>query len=371
MELTRRTFLVASAATPIASFASPVSARAAFRYKNPITGVTVRDCQIIRQGGAYFMTGTFPPFGGEKASPGVRIVESDDLKNWSAPRVVLKPDSWFQQLFWAPEIFPHRGRYYLTFNCPAEGNAPLGDWKGIHQSVGLAVADSVMGPYRVLTPDRPLVEGNDATLFLDSDGRVYLYHTTKQDEVEGIGCTPVDLERGHVMGKTVLCLTPGNKPGWEGGPNVGIEGPSVFKRGHRYYLLYSSWGRGYEVGYATAHSPLGPWEKYPGNPIFGAQDPEWSKKLSGIYTQSKDVPFGQVGHGSPFFGPDGRIWFSCHGIMQANRGYDVDPHLVIAPMNFSPDGSISMRLTWTEQVADLHWQHDPFWRPNGSPAAVR
>jgi beta-xylosidase len=375
----RRGFLV-GAASASAGFALPGTALLAaaekhhlrtFRYKNPILTATVRDCQIIRENGIYYMTGTFPPFWGEKPSPGVRISRSSDLLNWSTPEVVLTPQSWFQQLFWAPEIFPHQGRYYLTFNCPAEGNQPIGNGKNIHQSVGLAVADTVTGPYHVLTAAKPLVEGNDATLFLDSNGRTYLYHTTKVGEIEGIGCTRVDLRRGKAIGSTILCVTKGDRPGWDGGHGVGIEGPSVFKRGSLYYLLYSSWGRGYEVGYATARSPLGPWHKSNDNPIFGAQDPEWTKNYSGVYDQPEDVPFGQVGHGSPFFGPDGQIWFSCHGIMQKGRGYDLDPHLIIAPMTFRADGRIGMKLTWTEQVVEKPARADPYWRPNGSPASAR
>lgn len=315
------------------------------------------------------MAGTFPPFWGEGPSPGVRIAQSRDLKSWSKPEIVLKPAAWYQQLFWAPEVFPHAGKYYLTFNCPSGGDAPI-DPENRDQAVGLAVADNVMGPYRPLTPDRPLVKGNDATLFLDRDDRVYLYHTTEIGGIEGIGCTPVDLARARTIGHTVSCIRARRRPGWEGGKNVGIEGPSVFKRGSVYYMLYSGWGRGYEVGYATARSPLGPWIEYRGNPIFGAQDPDWTKDYSGIYTQAKNVPFGQVGHGSPFFGPDGRIWFACHGIMQKNRGYDLDPHLVITPMTFAADGSLAMRLTWTEQAIHPPARRDPFWRPSGSPASV-
>jgi beta-xylosidase len=317
------------------------------------------------------MSGTFPPFWGENPSPGVRVSQSTDLTNWSEPRVVLRPDNWYQQLFWAPEIFPYGGRYYLTFNCPAIGSAPIGDWQSIHQSVGLAVAERPLGPYQVLTRDRPLVEGNDGTIFLDADGSAYIYHTARIGGTDGIGCTRLDLVNGATVGDTTLCVTSSDTPGWEGGKNVHVEGPSVFRRGNLYYLIYSSWGRGYEVGYATAFSPRGPWRKATQNPIFGAQDPEWTKKYSGIYTQDPHIPFGQVGHGSPFFGPDKRIWFSCHGIMQKDRGYDLDPHLVLAPMNFAPDGSISMRLTWMAQKVDLaRVRPDPFWRSNGSPAAT-
>jgi beta-xylosidase len=340
-----------------------------FSYANPDYNISVRDCQIVREGGMYYLTGTFPPFG-RGISSGVRISHSTDLVHWSEPEVIVPPDpkSWYQILFWAPEIFPYHGRFYATFNCPADGSALLHSPHAMSwpQAVALAVADSIRGPYRVLTQSSPLTDGNDATLFSDSDGRVYVYRATAQ----GIACAKVNLEEGRTIGDSILCLRTGTADDWDGGAGVGIEGPSVFKRNGFYYLLYSSWRRGYEVGYATAPSPAGPWTKYPGNPIYGAQDADRCRRFHGTYTQSPDIPFGQVGHGSPFFGPDGRIWFCCHGIEQAGRGKDTQPHLVITPMNFGPDGSIRMTLTWTAQSVPVPAAvQDPLWAAAGLPAA--
>jgi hypothetical protein len=46
-----------------------------------------------------------------------------------------------RRLFWAAEIFPYRGRYFLTFDCPTIAAVPLSDNDFHLQSVGLAVAD--------------------------------------------------------------------------------------------------------------------------------------------------------------------------------------------------------------------------------------
>lgn len=380
----RRTFIRAalSGAAALSMGGTLTAARTAplanpnsiFRYKNPIYGVSVRDCQIVREGGIYYMTGTFPPFWSDARSPGVRITQSTDLLHWSKPKVVIPPDTrWYQQLFWAPEIFPFNEKFYVTFNCPANGAAPLVEGKPFPQAVGLAVADSIMGPYTVLTNDQPLCDGNDATLFLDTDGRVYLYSTSSEFEdkdFEGIICREVDLATGSAAGAAVRCISKGEPADWDGGKKVGIEGPSVFKRGSIYYLMYSSWRRGYEVGYAIASNPRGPWTKYLGSPIFGAQDPDWCKQYGGDYDQAPDVPFGQVGHGSPFFGPDGRVWFCCHGIEQKGKGRDTEPHLVITPVDFRPDDSVAMELTWTPQTVPIPARvRDPLWRDSGTPAS--
>lgn len=167
-----------------------------------------------------------------------------------------------------------------------------------------------------------------------------------------------------------MCLPHGGESDWDGGLGVNVQGPSVFKRKDTYYLMYSSWRHGYEVGYATARSPRGPWSKYAGNPIYGAQDPEWCKLFHSVYSQSPDIPFGQVGHGSPFFGPYGRLWFCCHGIEQKGKGVDELPHLVITPMEFQADGSIKLNLTWTVQTVPIpSAARDPIWRDSGTPGS--
>ena len=49
------------------------------------------------------------------------------------------------------------------------------------------------------------------------------------------------------------------------------EGPTVFKKNDRYYMLYSAndfRNPDYAVGYATSTSPLGPWKKAEDSPII-------------------------------------------------------------------------------------------------------
>jgi xylan 1,4-beta-xylosidase len=236
--------------------------------------------------------------------------------------------------------FPYKGKWYLTFNCP------LTSVKG-PQSVGLAVADQITGPYRVLTVDKPLTEGNDATLFEDNDGKVYLF-------VAGLSGIEVDLEHATTVGSRFAVISAGHEGEWDGtatgGPKVGVEGPSVFKHDGLYYLLYASWGRGYEEGYATAAQVTGPWTKFAGNPIYGAQDEPWTKLYKHVYTQNLAVPYRQVGHGSPFIGPDGRMWFGCHGYLKGERQ---EPHLIITPVTFDAAGMMHMELTWTPQQVSV------------------
>lgn len=282
------------------------------------------------------MTGTGEPFDAREGNPGIRLWSSPDLKSWKSEGVILPrvPGTWYQRRFWAPEIHFIDGKYWLTYNCSTGDNAP--------QMIGLAVAGKITGPYQNLTPDKPLIDGNDAHLFQDTDGRIYLFRSN-------IDAMEIDLENAKIIGKPFPIIRPGEKGTWDGGPGVGIEGPFVIKQSGTYYLFYSSWGRGYEVGIATAKSVRGPWEKAPNNPIYGAQSKDWAARFSNEYTQAPEIPWTAVGHGSPFIGLDGKLWISCHGYRQGVEG----PHLVIDPLAFQNGMFARQTPSWTLQSVPL------------------
>ena len=58
----------------------------------------------------------------------------------------------------------------------------------------------------MLTPDGPLIGGNDADLFTDTDGQDYLFRA-------GVVCVQVDLEHGKVIGKPWGCFGGEGAPG--------------------------------------------------------------------------------------------------------------------------------------------------------------
>ena len=273
-----------------------------FTYKNPIYSEaidSIRDCQIVEDDGRYFLIGSCPPYW-EGPSPGIKLYSSDDLLNWQFERFLLKredvaEDAWYRDRFWAPELHKIGDRYYLTFNC-------RNDQTGFPHSCGLAVADELLGPYTVLTHEQPLIEkGNDLTIFLDDNARTYIYWS-------GIWGQEVDLPTCTRLGEPTLCFA--HEEGkWDA---VGIEGPYVVKREGIYFMFYSSWTRGYEIGYATASAPLGPWQKFEGNPFFGAQDPGNNAERSMAFTGDPNSPYVGVGHNAVFTGPDGGDWLVCH-----------------------------------------------------------
>jgi len=275
-----------------------------FTYKNPIytdAFDSIRDAQITVVGGVYYLTGSLPPYW-EGLSPGVKLFQSADLKQWEFAADLIRRDdvpgaAWYKDRFWAPEIHHRGGRFYLTFGAKNEA-------KGTDFGMAILVANEIAGPYRMLTEEAPLAVGRgiDLSLMTDDDGKTYGFWTSG----EWLQVAELDLDRAAPLTGPARCVTmvPGT---WE---DRVIEGPYCIKRDGVYYLFYSCGARGYEVGYATAPSPFGPWTKGANNPLFGVQNQEACDKMGIAFTGDPDHPLFFAGHNSIFPGPDGRDWTS-------------------------------------------------------------
>ena len=319
LKLLLMTLLAAAALTGCQSSA-PLEGDAVFTWHNPVRGGPdwIRDPTILKVGDTYYMTGTYMdrrvPETDPEAWPGIKLWSSSDLKRWrEVPGFLVRNEqfTWADTLLWAPEIFAHGGKFYLTFS--AQDTSGACD----KQSLAVAVAGSITGPYEVLTPDQPFLCGNDTSLFADDDGRIYALQT-------GITATEISLEPLAVIGEQTQVIADAETPGaWDSAIN---EGPFMVKRDGTYYLFWSGTARGYEVGYATAEHVRGPYTKYEHNPIYGACRAEFREACA----QPADNPFREVGHGNPFTGPDGALWLSSHGI----GGRYEEPRLVLDPLHF-------------------------------------
>jgi beta-xylosidase len=228
-------------------------------------------------------------------------------------------------------------------------------------SIWLFSSDSITGPYKLVNGPLTPQYNNDATLFLDDDGQTYLYCSGN-----GLFQAKIDLPSGKVIGNVQKFLdkkTPGN-PEWMIG---GIEGPCVVKRDNTYFMFFSSWTRGYEVGLLKSNSPLGPWVLASHEPIFGTRKKGYRPELAiqGGYAnlkfQDSEDPYCETGHNSLFVGPDGKLWSSCHYLMYEKRPYpycsaledwEKTPQMGIEPV-FYEDGMFYInKPTWTEQCIE-------------------
>lgn len=252
----------------------------------------IRDPMIFTWDGKYYLVATSPDFWGGP-TPGVRLWSSADLVDWKFEKVILPSESIpdncnCKSLFWAPEIFCHGGKFYLTVN----GKNPAIN-EDVHSY--LAVSDCITGPYTIFRdPISDLENSNDANLFADDDGKVYLSCNITSDRISAIMITEFDLEKGHTVGEPVPAVRPGAEGEWD--HHRIIEGAFLLKRGGLYYLWYSGLGRGYEMGLAVSDSLKHEFTKNLPEPA-----------MSGLGT---DLPY--AGHNCAFRLMDGRDAIAFH-----------------------------------------------------------
>lgn len=337
-----------------------------FRYTNPITreaSLSLRDHFIIKVGARWYCTGTSTPVW-TGPNPGVRLLVSDDLIHWQHHSWLidaskLPADCPYNGRFWAPEIHLIKGKYWMTVNS---GKVTADDPKGMStHSIWLFVAEEVAGPYRLVKGPLTSQYNNDATLFEDDDGQTYLYCSGN-----GLWQAKIDLNTGNLAAPIEKFLDK-KRPGWPEWMIGGIEGPFVVKRDGLYFMFFSTWTRGYEVGLLKSKSPLGPWELVEHETIFGTRKKGYRPELAaeGGYSNLKftdtEDPYCETGHNALFEGPNGRLWSSCHYLMYDKRPYpycpdlkewEKTPQLGIEPVTYK-DGRFHIRkATWTEQTVE-------------------
>jgi len=343
------------------------SEKKVFCYTNPITrdsSLSMRDYFIIKVGNKWYCTGTSHPVW-TGPNPGVLLLVSDDLIHWRHHSWIidaskLPVDCPYNGRFWAPEIHFIKNKYWLTVNS---GKVTPEDPSGMStHSIWLFSSDSITGPYKLVNGPLTPQYNNDATLFNDDDGKTYLYCSGN-----GLFQAEIDLENGKLITPIQKFLdkrSPGN-PDWVIG---GIEAPFVVKKDGIYFMFFSSWTRGYEVGLLKAKSPLGPWEFATREPIFGARKknfrPELAKQGGYDYLQFQDSedPYCEAGHIAVFEGPDGKPWISCHYTICADLNDSIHyepeswkkllPQMGIEPLLYKNGMFYINGPTWTEQCVE-------------------
>jgi beta-xylosidase len=256
-------------------------------YHNPVYRGDSPDPSVIRVGDRDFYATTTST----EWAPQFPLLHSRDLVHWQQVGAVFpKPPEWAVGKFWAPEISYHNGTFFVYY-VAEHRDGPL--------TIGVATAKHAQGPY---TDHPPLVgqtSGSiDPTPVTGEDGRRYLIW--KEDgNSRGLPTTiwvqPLSADGLSLTGAAKPILE--NDAPWEG--NV-VEAPSVIKHGEYYYLFYSGnsccgLNCKYAVGVARARSIMGPWEKYPRNPII-----------------KSNANWRCPGHGSAVTTSDGRTYYLYH-----------------------------------------------------------
>ncbi|GAA3230865.1 hypothetical protein GCM10010532_066070 [Dactylosporangium siamense] len=246
---------------------------------------------------------------------------STDLVNWTRhPNVLTKANvSWASSAMWAPAPIQRNGRYYLYFAAnDIQNNSALG-------GIGVAVADNPAGPYRDAI-GRPLIgqfyngaQPIDQDVFIDDDGQAYIYYGGwSHANVAKLNADMTSLGT-FSDGSTFKEITPSGY----------VEGPQMFKRNGKYYLMWSEggWtGPDYSVSYAMSNSPTGPFTK-----------------LDKVLTQDPTVAKGS-GHNSVINVPGTDTWYILYHRRPLAETDGNHRQLAYDRMTFNADGTIQ-RIT--------------------------
>jgi len=327
------------------------------KVQNPLP-VEFGDPYILKASdGLYYMIGT----GG--VNDGFKMYSSADLKDWKDEGRIYQgntDESWGIANFWAPELYELDGKFYLLFSADWRVN-PTNELENFR--IGVAVSDTPTGPYTdlydrpIFDPGYPVIDGN---LWFE-DGKVYLYYSRccyknpvesevadwarEQglfDEIEESWVYGVEMKPDFsgIVGEPELLLRPplsmdDQQAEWESRSVTSgevnrrwTEGSYIFKVKDTYYMMYSAnffGGKNYAVGYATANSPMGPFQKADNNPVL-----EKNVEQGGIVTGT--------GHNMITLAPDGKTKLCVYHGRTSETGEN--RVVFIDPMEVTEDGRL-------------------------------
>jgi beta-xylosidase len=283
------------------------------------------DPTIFEHDGTYYLYGTTnnPNIKEE----GFLVYTSTDLENWEGPAgkhdgfAFKKGDGYGTTGFWAPQVFERNGKFYMAYTAD--------------EHIAIAEGDNPLGPF-TNTGNAVPSDGKqiDPYVFYEND-KIYLYHVRLNDG-NRISVAEMEDDFSAIKPETLTECIHATQP-WENTANTAwtvTEGPTVFKNGDLYYMLYSAndyTNKDYAVGYATSSSPLGPWDKAGSSPFI-------SRNI---------VKYPGTGHGDLFYSTSGEMYYVFHTHFSTTI---VNPRkTAIVPLSID-GGNVSVKagatLTW-------------------------
>lgn len=232
---------------------------------------------------------------------------SPDFRKWT---LITPPNLPLNQ--WAPAVFGYKNALY--FMATADGK--------IYRSEHPEQADS-------WTVEGKVRGDQDPALFLDDDGRIYLYYGCHEGgPISGVEIDP----KNHFaeIGKPVDFF--GKDPEHHGFERTGsrnerercyIEGAWMTKHAGRYYLQYAAPGtseKGYGDGCYVSDHPLGPFTYQENSPI--------SHKPTGFLPSA--------GHSATFIDASGNLWRIVTAIVGVFHGFE--RRVAAYPQGFDKEG---------------------------------
>lgn len=261
-------------------------------YKN-YGDIVGADPSVITVGDEYYLYVTNAD--GKTDCSFIQAYKSKNLMDWEWLGRVFIPnrDAWAVSSLWAPEVVEKYGKYYMYYSGFDIEYQCMG--------IGVAISDSPSGPFKEYSgtlEDGTVIDHTvspfnfvlkeyskdfkciDPSVFLDDDGKVYLYLSQDQVKREScvygmeLGTDMVSIKKDTIIGPLVSA-----EQSWESkdATKKWNEAPFMIKYDGKYYLTYSAnyyASSLYGIGYAVSDSPLGEFVKPKSNPLIQAKE-EW------------------------------------------------------------------------------------------------
>ncbi len=188
---------------------------------------------------------------------------STDMVNWKKHSRIIDTSSikWAYMAIWAPAIVKKENKYFLFFSAnDIQSKIRNGVKDDTLGGIGIAVADKPEGPFKDHL-GKPLInkfynnaQPIDQFVFHDKDDQYYIIYG---------GWGRCNIAR---LNKDFTALVPFSDSNLvkEITPKGYVEGPTMFVRKGKYYLMWSegNWTDGtYKVAYAVADNVTGPFER--------------------------------------------------------------------------------------------------------------
>ncbi len=231
------------------------------KSKNPIIEGWYADPEGVIFDNTYWV---FPTFSAKyKDQVHMDAFSSKDMVTWKKHSHIIDTSiiKWANMAMWAPSIVKKGRKYYLFFSAnDIQSKLRNGVKDDTLGGIGIAVAKKPSGPYKDYL-GKPLInkfynnaQPIDQFVFQDVDKQYYIIYggwgkcNIGKLNKKFTGLTPFS------DGNLVKDITPKNY----------VEGPTMFIRKGKYYLMWSEggWTNGtYKVAYARADSVFGPFER--------------------------------------------------------------------------------------------------------------
>ncbi|HEX2976787.1 MAG TPA: glycoside hydrolase family 43 protein [Bacteroidales bacterium] len=272
------------------------------QFYNPILQGCYPDPSITRKGDDYYLVNSsFAMF------PGVPIFHSKDLVNWRQIGHVLdRPsqlkvfDTGISAGVYAPAIRynPNNDYFYMITT----------EFAGGFGNIVVKTKDPLTG---WSDPVKLQFNGIDPSLFFDDNGKAYVVHNDAPDKGKElynghrvIKIWDYDVEKDQVIPGTDKIIVDGGvditkKPIW-------IEGPHIYKKNGRYYLMCAEGGTGdwHSEVIFVSNDPRGPYIPAANNPILSQR----------YLNRDRKNMIDWAGHADLVEGPDGKYYGVFLGI---------------------------------------------------------